>query len=305
MKDISKDDLEKKLKRSSKKAQDHKTTVAVGRESTGYHTIGKDIFTVIAGPCAVESKEQILEIAENVKKRGAHMLRGGAYKPITFPGAYQALEEKGLEYLREAGDKYKIPVVTEVLYAKSAALVAEYSDMIQIGARNMQNFELLIEAGKTKKPILLKRHPGMSLRDLLGAAEWLLAQDNPNVVLCERGVSAPHTHNQNARFLLDLHAVPALNEYTHLPVIVDPSHGTFRREYVPPLARGAVAVGADGVIMDVHYDPPNAHVDPLQALDYKAFENLMEEMDGIARVIGKKVYPDKLTMNKFLADIPK
>ena len=168
-------------------------------------------------------------------------------------------------------------------------LVSEYADILQIGARNMQNFPLLNEVARVKKPVLLKRHFGCSLRDWLGAAEYILHGGNPDVILCERGIAAPHTHQPTSRFIVDLQAVPAVHEFTHLPIIVDPSHSTFRRKYVAPIARASVAAGADGIILDVHPTPEKAAVDPLQALNYEAFGELMTEIQGIAGVIGRKI----------------
>lgn len=285
MKDISEHDLLKNIPLVAKKHEDHKTKVRVGR-----HEIGGDHFTVIAGPCAVESLEQVLDIAKNVKQSGAAILRGGAFKPLTFPyrtSSLFELREKGLEYLQQTGKTYDMPVVTEVMDVRLVETVAEHADMLQIGARNMQNFPLLEEVGKTKKPILLKRHFGASLRDWLGAAEYLFHSGNENVVLCERGIVAPHTHEPASRFIVDLQVIPAVREYSHLPVIVDASHATFKRKYVPPIARAALAVGADGVMLDVHPTPEKAAVDPLQALSYEAFSRLMEELKALAKALGK------------------
>lgn len=287
MKDISPDDLAKNLKLVAKRDEAHRTVVRVGP-----HEIGGDRFTVIAGPCAVESRDQILEIAERVKAAGAHLLRGGAFKPLTFPYRNERtfeLGEEGLKYLREAGDKAGLPVVTEVMDVRRVGLVAEYADMLQIGARNMQNFPLLEAVASAGKPVLLKRHFGASLRDWLGAAEYFLYYGNPAVVLCERGVAAPHTHAPTSRCIVDLQVVPAAQEHTHLPILVDPSHATFRRRYVAPVARAALAIGADGIILDVHPRPEQAAVDPLQALDYAAFEQLMRSLEAIAPAVGRRV----------------
>ena len=285
MKDLTTQDLEFNLPLVTKKNQEGRSRVKVGS-----CLIGGDRFIVIAGPCAVESREQISEIAKEVKSAGASLLRGGAYKPLTFP--YRSdrmfeLGEEGLRYLHEAGREVGLPVVTEVMDVRLVETVARWSDMLQIGARNMQNFPLLIEAAKTKKPILLKRHPGASLRDWLGAAEYLLYHGNPNVVLCERGIVAPHTHEPTSRFLVDLEVVPAIREYSHLPVLVDPSHATFKRSYVGPVAKAALAIGADGIMVDVHPTPEKAAVDPLQALSYSAFKELMQTLRKIAQAIGK------------------
>jgi 3-deoxy-7-phosphoheptulonate synthase len=280
MKDITERDRHTNLRLAVKQYEGHRTKVRVGSAE-----FGGDQPVIIAGPCAVESRPQILAIAEAVKRAGASMLRGGAFKPLTFPYRNERvfeLRERGLEYLQEAGRHADLPVVSEVVDVRLVETVARHVDMIQIGSRNMQNFPLLEEAARTGKPVLLKRHYGSSLRDWLGAAEYLLYHGNPNVVLCERGVVAPHTHQPASRFIVDLQVVPAVRDCSHLPVIVDPSHATFRREYVAPIARAALAVGADGVMVDVHPVPEEAAVDPLQALNYEAFGRLVEELRAIA-----------------------
>lgn len=282
MKDLTEHDIQKNIPLVAKKSSDHCSQVRVGD-----WTIGGNDLTIIAGPCAVEGREQTLEIAERIKSAGAHILRGGAFKPLTFPyrsATMMEMREQGLEFLAEARRVVGIPVVTEVMEVRYVKLVADCADMIQIGARNMQNFPLLIEVAKTGKPVLLKRHFGCSLRDWLGAAEYILANGNPNVVLCERGIVAPHTHQPTSRFIVDLQVVPAAKETTHLPVVVDPSHATFRRTYVPPVARAAVAIGADGVMVDVHPRPEQAAVDPLQALNYEVFEKLVSDLHAISRI---------------------
>ncbi|MBI3318718.1 MAG: 3-deoxy-7-phosphoheptulonate synthase [Candidatus Omnitrophica bacterium] len=286
MKDISPGDLEKGLPLVSKRDAAHKTVVNVGT-----HAIGRSNFTVIAGPCAVESQGQIVEIAHRVKALGAHLLRGGAFKPLTFPyrsSSVFELREEGLRYLKKAGEEAGLPVVTEVMDPRLVERVASCADMLQIGARNMQNFPLLEAVAETGMPVLLKRHFGCSLRDWLGAAEYLLKGGNPNVVLCERGIVAPHTHQPASRFIVDLQVVPAAQEMTHLPILVDPSHSTFRRAYVAPVARAACAIGADGVLVDVHPAPEQAAVDPLQALGYPDFERLIQDLRGICKVVGRE-----------------
>lgn len=285
MKDLSEHDLKHNIPLVAKKDPAHRTLVRVGDAA-----FGGDSLVVIAGPCAVESYEQTLDIARHVKAAGAGVLRGGAFKPLTFPyrsASFFELREEGLAILEQVRKEVGIPVVTEVMDVRLVEAVCEAADMLQIGARNMQNFPLLEEVAKTGKPILLKRHPGASLRDWLGAAEYILYNGNPHVVLCERGIVAPHTHQPTSRFIVDLQVVPAAKEVTHLPVIVDPSHATFRRAYVSPVARAAVAIGADGVIVDVHPTPEKAAVDPLQALSYDAFEQLMNDLRAIAAVVGK------------------
>lgn len=287
MKDLSEQDLSSNIPLAAARHEGHRSVVRVGPVE-----IGGERVVVIAGPCAVESEDQVLDIARAVKAAGASLLRGGAYKPLTFPYRNERmfeLGEKGLRYLRQAGDEVGLPVVTEVVDVRLVEQVAKYADVLQVGARNMQNFPLLQEVGRTGKPVLLKRHFGASLRDWLGAAEYILHGGNERVILCERGVVVPHTHATTSRFIVDLQVVPAVREHSHLPVIVDPSHATFRRRYVAPIARGAVAVGADGIIVDVHPTPEQAAVDPLQALDYRAFGALMEELRGIARVVGRSL----------------
>ena len=287
MKDISDVDLRSNIPLVSKKEKTIKSQVRVGPL-----TIGADRFVVIAGPCAVESQEQILEIAKEIKLAGAAILRGGAYKPLTFPYRNERmfeLREEGLRYLHRAGQEAGLPVVTEVMDVRLVDAVSKFADMLQIGARNMQNFPLLEEVAKTQKPVLLKRHPGASLRDWLGAAEYLYYHGNPNVVLCERGIVAPHTHEPTSRFLVDLEVVPAIREYSHLPILVDPSHATFKRSYVAPVAKAALAIGADGIMVDVHPAPEEAAVDPLQALSYSAFRELIQSLRTIAPAVGKRV----------------
>lgn len=285
MKDVTENDLKNNFPLAAKKHEGHRSVVRVAGVEFGGPKV-----QLIAGPCAVESREQIFDIALAVKERGAAMLRGGAFKPLTFPYRNERtfeLRERGLEYLFEAGRETGLPIVTEVIDIRLVETVAKYADMLQVGARNMQNFPLLEEVGRSGKPVLLKRHFGCSLRDWLGAAEYILDAGNPNVVLCERGVAAAHTHEATSRFIVDLQVIPAVREYSHLPVIVDPSHATFKRAYVGPIARAAIAAGADGLIMDVHPVPEKAAVDPLQALDYDAFARVMGEVRGIASVIGR------------------
>lgn len=287
MKDVSAQDLQGNLRLCAKRSPDHRTRVPVGQAE-----FGAESFTVIAGPCAVESREQIAEIAWRMKGLGVQLLRGGAFKPLTFPyrnAKMFELREEGLRYLREAADAAGLAVVTELTDVRLLEPVAACADMIQIGARNMQNFPLLEAVAGTGKPVLLKRHFGASLRDWLGAAEYLLAGGNPQVVLCERGIVAPHTHQPTSRFIVDLQVVPAAREITHLPVVVDPSHSTFRRSYVAPVSRAALAVGADGLLVDVHPDPEAAAVDPLQALDYESFAGLMGELERIAPAVGRRL----------------
>ena len=207
---------------------------------------------------------------------GAHFLRGGAFKPLTFPyrsKKYNETREDGIRWLNEVKKEVGIPIITEIMEEKYLDLIADTADILQIGSRNMQNYPLLTACAKTKIPIMLKRHYGSSLRDWLGAAEYLLVEGNEKVLLCERGVSVPHTHRSTSRFLLDLQVVPAAKEVTHLPIIVDPSHATFWRPWVRSMALASVASGADGIMLEVHPDPQNSAVDPLQPIDYSEFKS--------------------------------
>lgn len=237
--------------------------------------IGGDEFVVIAGPCAVESERQILETAEAVARAGARLLRGGAFKPRTSPYEFQGLEREGLRLLRKAKEATGLDIVTEVLSDSDVELVAEYADVLQIGARNMQNFSLLKAAGRCGKPVLLKRGMSSTIHELLMSAEYIVAHGNPNVILCERGIRTFETATRNT---CDITAVAVLNELTHLPVIVDPSHATGRRNLVPPLARAAVAIGADGLMVEVHPVPEKAASDGAQSLTLQGFEEMMRQL---------------------------
>ena len=237
---------------------------------------------VIAGPCSVETREQVLKTAESIKKSGAVMLRGGAYKPRTSPYDFQGLGLKGLEILREAGDLYDLPVVTEVMSEEDVGLVCEYADMIQVGARNMQNFALLKKLSKVNKPILFKRAASGTVKEWLSAAEYLLYGGNENVVLCERGIKSFDTALRNT---LDLASVSLIKELTHLPIIVDPSHATGKRSLISPLSKAAVAVGADGLIIEVHPNPKDALSDKEQQLSFSEFSELIEHIGSAMRPI--------------------
>lgn len=243
--------------------------------------IGGGHFAVIAGPCSVESKEQIDTIASDVKLYGASLLRGGAFKPRTSPYAFQGLKGKGIELLLYAKEKTGLPIVTEIMNADDLPLFKDI-DVLQVGARNMQNFDLLKELGKTKKPILLKRGFASTLTELLMSAEYILSEGNENVILCERGIRTFETSTRNT---LDLSAVPVLHELTHLPVIVDPSHGTGKSQLVAPMALAATAGGADGLIIEVHNDPPHALSDGAQSLTPLQFEALMERIERVRGAI--------------------
>jgi 3-deoxy-7-phosphoheptulonate synthase len=237
--------------------------------------IGGDEFVVIAGPCSVESESQIMETAEAVVRAGGRLLRGGAFKPRTSPYEFQGMEEEGLKLLRKAKQATGLAIVTEVMSEGDVELVSEYADLLQIGARNMQNFSLLKALGRTTRPILLKRGMSSTLRELLMSAEYIVAHGNPNVVLCERGIRTFETATRNT---CDLSAVAVLNDLTHLPVIVDPSHSSGRRRLVPPLCRAAVAIGADGLLVEVHPCPEKAYSDGAQSLSIPGFESMMQEL---------------------------
>ncbi|HEX6746772.1 MAG TPA: 3-deoxy-7-phosphoheptulonate synthase [Longimicrobium sp.] len=250
--------------------------------------IGGDEVVVMAGPCSVESEAQIVGIAHRLREAGATILRGGAFKPRTSPYAFQGMGEPGLKLLAKAREETGMAVVTEALDEESLALVAQYADIIQIGARNMQNFSLLRRAGRTGKPILLKRGMAATVKDLLLSAEYILAEGNGQVILCERGVRGFDTHTRN---LLDLTAIPVVKSLSHLPIIADPSHGTGLRAKVIPMARAAVAAGADGLMIEVHPDPERAMSDGAQSLFPEQFEELMEQIAVIAEAIGRDLSP--------------
>ena len=280
-KDISLDDLKSKFPLVAKKNSSHKSKFEVAGVE-----FGGDLIPVFAGPNMVESRELIFDVAKNVKKCGAHFLRGGAFKPLTFPyrsEKYKETREEGIKWLSEVKKEIKIPIITEVMEEKFIPLISNVTDIIQIGSRNMQNYPFLTACAKTKKPIMLKRHYGASLRDWLGAAEYILYEGNKKVILCERGVSVPHTHRSTSRFLLDLQVVPAAKEVTHLPIVVDPSHATFWRPWVFPMSLAGIASGADGIMLEVHPDPENSAVDPLQPIDYQEFSELMKKMNQVAK----------------------
>jgi len=246
--------------------------------------VGAREIVVMAGPCAVESEAQILDIAHRLRGMGATVLRGGAFKPRTSPYAFQGLGVRGLELLAKAREETGLAIVTEALDPEGADLVAQFADVIQIGARNMQNYPLLRRAGRTGKPVLLKRGLSATIDELLLAAEYVLAEGNDNVILCERGIRSFDTHTRN---LLDLAAIPVVKSLSHLPIIADPSHGTGLRAKVIPMARAAIAAGADGLIVEVHHDPPHAMSDGAQSLYPDQFRELMEQIRVIARAIGR------------------
>ena len=253
--------------------------------SVGNLRIGGPEFIVMAGPCAIESEEQLLESAYIVKKGGGHMLRGGAFKPRTSPYSFQGMEEEGLKLLDAARKKTDLPTVTEVVNPADVDLVESYADMLQIGARNVQNFALLKKVGQARKPVLLKRGMMTTIEELLMSAEYILSSGNPNVILCERGIRTFETATRNT---LDISAVPVLKNLTHLPVVVDPSHAAGNYKYVIPLARAAVAVGADGIIVEVHPEPEKAVSDGAQSLKPEKYYQLMDDIRALAGVLRSK-----------------
>ncbi len=267
-------------KLASRETKEGNTVIKLGEVE-----IGGPKFVVIAGPCAVESEEQLMESAFVVKKGGASMLRGGAFKPRTSPYSFQGLGEEGLKILAHAREKTGLPVVTEVMRASDIELIERYADVLQVGARNIQNFALLKAVGHAKKPVLLKRGMMTTLEELLMSAEYILASGNDQVILCERGIRTFETSMRNT---LDISAVPVLKDKTHLPVIVDPSHAIGQWKYVLPLAKAAVAVGADGLMIEVHPDPQHALSDGPQSLKPEKFYTLMDEITSIAKIVRKE-----------------
>lgn len=246
--------------------------------------VGGRKIQVIAGPCSVESSEQVIQVAKSVKLGGAGMLRGGAFKPRTSPYSFQGLKELGLDYLKAAKEETGLPIVTEIMSADKIERFVEDVDLIQVGARNMQNFELLKELGKTRKPILLKRGLSATIEEWIMSAEYIMAGGNDNVILCERGIRTFETYTRNT---LDLSAIPAVKKLSHLPVVVDPSHAAGMWWMVEPLAKAAVAVGADGLLIEVHNDPEHALCDGAQSLKPERFARLMGELKGIAQIVGR------------------
>ena len=270
----------KPFKLASLEVRNEPTRITVGNAVIG----GKKI-VVMAGPCSVESREQVLDVATRVKAAGASILRGGAFKPRTSPYAFQGLEEEGLKYLDEARRETGLPVITEVMEADKIAVVAEHSDILQIGARNVQNFSLLRRVAEAGKPVLLKRGMSTSIQEWLLSAEYILAGGNPNVILCERGI---RTFETATRFTLDLNAVPVVKKLTHLPVVVDPSHGTGHWEYVEAMACAGIAAGADGLIIEVHPKPEEALSDGPQSLKPEKFANLMSRVRRVAAAMDRE-----------------
>jgi 3-deoxy-7-phosphoheptulonate synthase len=276
----------KPFKLASREMRKNDTVITIGSNLPGVKPVrvGGGSLLMIAGPCAIEGREVLETIAAAVKAAGANLLRGGAFKPRTSPYAFQGLGESGLQILREVGHSHGMPVVTEVMDPRQVALVEKYADMFQIGARNMQNFDLLKEVGQTRKPVLLKRGMSATVKDLLMSAEYILSEGNPDVVLCERGV---RTFEDSTRNMLDLSAVPNVKGQSHLPIIVDPSHATGRPDLIPWMAKAAVAAGADGIHIEVHSCPEKALSDGPQALLPPQYTQLMGELQRLAELLGR------------------
>src|SRR5213078_398354 len=267
----------------SREAKPDDSVINVGGVDVG----GRGI-VIVGGPCAVESLDQARVIGEAVKRAGGQLFRGGAYKPRTSPYSFQGLGEKGLEILARVREEFDLPIVTEAIDHESLHLVDQYADCIQIGARNMQNFSLLKSAGRARKPVLLKRGMAATLEELLLSAEYIMSEGNLNVMFCERGVRTFADHTRNT---LDLSVVPAIKRLSHLPILVDPSHGTGKRNKMLPLSRAGIAVGADGIPVEVHHRPEEALSDGPQAILPEAFAQLVREVDAIARVLGRSLQP--------------
>jgi 3-deoxy-7-phosphoheptulonate synthase len=248
--------------------------------------VGGDEVVVMAGPCSVESREQLFTVAELVAKAGARALRGGAFKPRSSPYSFQGLGIEALKLLREAGDKFNLLVISEVMEISQIAVMLPYVDIFQVGARNMQNFNLLRELGKVKKPVLLKRGIAATIEELLLSAEYIMSGGNYDVILCERGIRTFETYTRNT---MDISAIPVVHKLSHLPIVADPSHGTGRRDKVAPMARAAVAAGADGLIVEVHQDPDHALSDGAQSLRPVQFEELMQQLRIIAPAVGRTI----------------
>jgi len=304
MKDISQVDIENNIPLVTRK--DFKREVVAGNVE-----IGNGDLILMAGPCTVESRSQIMETAKAVKDAGANMLRGGVFKPLTFPYGDPLAQPDGdqgeqpvdrmkvlsfndqlqaaqrrLGYLKEAGEKYGLAVVSEIVHASAMEMMSPYVDMFQVGYRHMFNMDLIEALSGSDKPLLIKRHYGESLRSLLGVCEHFDVRGKTDFAICERGVSVAHTHNVDSRAILDIQAIPALKEYApSVPVIIDPSHATFKRSYVSAMSRAAIAAGADGLLIEVHPDPEKAWVDPLQALGFSDFDKLVKELEAIKKII--------------------
>ena len=282
MKDINKNDLKNNLKRVAFAPRRFRVAQKSWR-------LNPNDFMVISGPCRVESKKQITAVAQTMRKNHLKLIRAGAYKPTTFPYSPPGLGKRGLKIIQEIAHQYDLISVSEVMTIGQIPLAKQYIDVFQVGARNMQNYDLLAAIGKTHKPVLLKRHPGASLRDFLGAAEWLLSYGCQDLVLCERGVTAPYTHDPNARWLLDITIVPAIKRISQLPIILDVSHSCGVKEFIPSLTAAATASGADGMMIEIHPEPKQSKSDQNQTVSLEQFCALLKKVKKIAQALDKKV----------------
>ena len=285
-KDISESDLKDKFPLSS--SLNKKKIIKINDDIS----FGGDVVPIISGPNGIENKDLIFKCCEVLEKNNLKLLRGQIYKPLTFPyrsKKYYEVGDDGLRILEDIKKNFDVLIVSEVMEAEKLELMKDYVDVFQIGARNMQNFPLISKIAKYNKPIILKRHFGCSIRDLLGSSEYALVEKNQNIILCERGVSAPHTHKSTSRFMLDIQAIPALKEYSCLPIISDPSHACFWHKWVEPLTLASLAAGAEGLMIEFHPDPRNAAVDPLQAINFEEFTSLVSKLRNLAEVFEKKI----------------
>ncbi len=285
-KDISESDLKDKFPLSS--SNNNKKIIKIDNDIS----FGGDVVPIISGPNGIENKELIFRCCEVLEKNNLKLLRGQIYKPLTFPyrsKKYFEIGDEGLKILEQIKKNFDVLIVSEVMESEKLDLMNDFVDVFQIGARNMQNFPLISKTAKYKKPIILKRHFGCSIRDLLGSSEYALLEKNQNIILCERGISAPHTHKSTSRFMLDIQAIPALKEYSCLPIISDPSHACFWHEWVEPLTLASLAAGAEGLMIEFHPDPRNAAVDPLQAINFQEFTNLIKKLRDIGSLLNKKI----------------
>jgi len=284
-KDITHDDLKYKIPKITSK---NKISVRINKDII----FSKKTLPIIAGPNGVESRELIFKVGKLLKKNKIGILRGHAFKPLTFPyrsKQYSETKSEGMNWLDEVKKHLKLAIVTEVTELQYLQRISYTADILQIGSRNMQNLELLKEVAKTKKPIILKRHFGASLRDMLGAAEHILLEGNSKLILCERGISAPHTHRETSRFILDVQAIVALKEIVNFPIISDPSHASFWAPWVPALSYASIAAGADGLIIETHPNPEKSAVDPLQPLNFNQFSNLIKKSKKLVKLFDKKI----------------
>ena len=275
-------EIQRPYKLASREFQKNDTVIKVSKNVE----IGGKQIHIMAGPCAIENKEIMFKMAKFLKENGGTILRGGAFKPRSSPYTFQGLGEKGLQYIKAAGLKYHIPTISEAMTVEQVELLSKYCDIIQIGARNIQNYDLLKAVGKQKKPVLLKRGMATTIKELLLSAEYILSQGNYNVMLCERGI---RTFEDSTRFTMDLNAVPVLKKLTHLPIVLDPSHGTGVREYVGTMAKASIAAGADAIILEVHPKPEEALSDGPQSLLPEQFASLIPELDLIAKAVGREI----------------